>query len=247
MKLYIIRHAQSNNNANWLKTGSNKYRDSDPDLTDIGKQQVDHLAKYLRDLEIDDTALGRDPHNLTGYRITHVYCSLMVRSIETGLGIAHALDLPLVALRDLHETGGIVSGNGMDEPYEGLPGKPRSYFTEHYPDLVITEPFGEEGWWNRPFEEEEERIERANRVIDFLLTRHSGTEDRAAIVTHGAFYNHIMRRLIGLPDRRAWFAMSNTGITSWDFHKDHWENAELLPIIDYTNRVEHLPRHLITP
>lgn len=247
MQLYIIRHAQSNNNAKWLATGSSKYRDPDPVLTETGKQQVEYLARFLKALEKQSESLGRDPHNLTGFNLTHLYCSLMVRAVETGLGVARALGLPLVGWRDIHETGGIVSGNGETEPYQGLPGKPRSYFEEHYPELEIMDSFGEEGWWNRPFEEQPERRARAKRVVQYLEEKHSRTDDCVAIVTHGAFYNHLMQELIGLDERQVWFAMSNAAITRWDYREDSWEEGKLLRIIDYTNRIDFLPKHLITP
>lgn len=247
MQLYMIRHAQSNNNAKWLATGSSKYRNPDPTLTETGKKQVEYLAKFLKDIDKQEDALGRDPHNLTGFGITHLYCSLMIRAIETGLGVAKALGLPLYAWRDIHETGGIISGDGETEPYEGLPGKPRSFFEKHYPELVLMDEFGEEGWWNRPFEGEEQRRERAKRVIAYLDREHGKTNDRVAIITHGAFYNHLMREMIGLETRQVWFAMSNTAITRWDFRKDSWEEGKILRIIDYSNRVDFLPESLITP
>jgi broad specificity phosphatase PhoE len=46
---------------------------------------------------------------------------------------------------------------------------------------------GEEGWWNRPFEAELHRPERARRVLVELLQRHGGSNDRVAMVSHGAF------------------------------------------------------------
>ncbi len=247
MHLYIIRHAQSRNNASWLATGSSRYRDSDPELTEVGLQQREYLAKFLKGMQVQFDALGRDPHNLTGFKITHLYCSLMVRSIQTALPVSKALGIPLVAWRDIHETGGIVSGDGENEPYVGLPGKPRSFFSEHYPELIIPDEFGEEGWWNRPFEEIEERRERAKRVVTRLFEEHGGTEDGVAIITHGAFTNFFIREIIKLEERTVWFAMSNTAVTRIDFQKDQWGNMEWMPVIDYTNRLDFLPGHLVTP
>lgn len=247
MQLYIIRHAQSQNNASWLETGSSKYRDPDPQLTEIGMQQKEYLANFLKGLNRETDPLGRDPHNLTGFGFTHIYCSLMVRAVETGKAVADALGLPLVGWRDIHETGGIVAGDGETEPYVGLPGKTRAFFEAHYPELKLEDEFGDEGWWNKPFEEDGDRHERAKRVVRTLEEKHGNTEDRVAIVTHGAFYNYLMRELIGIDGRQIWFALSNAAVTRWDFHKDRWGDGKMLRIIDYTNRVDFLPQHLITP
>jgi 2,3-bisphosphoglycerate-dependent phosphoglycerate mutase len=247
MQLYMIRHAQSHNNAKFLSTGSSKYRDPDPELTEIGKKQIEYLASFLRGEDKVEKALGRDPHDLMGFNITHLYCSLMVRAVETGMAIANALGLPLMAWRDIHETGGIIAGDGESKPYTGLPGKPRSFFEKKYPNLVLLDEFGEEGWWNRDFEEVEERQERAKRVVKFLEDKHLTTDDRVVIVTHGAFYNHLMREMIGIRERTVWFAMGNTAITKWDYREDQWEQGKTLRILDYTNRLDFLPKELITP
>ena len=161
--------------------------------------------------------------------------------------MASGLNLPLYGWREIHETGGIVSGDGETEPYEGLPGNPRSFFAEKYPSLVLLDDFGEEGWWNRPFESDEERPARARRVINTLLERHGQTDDSVAIITHGAFYNHLMRLLVGIEGRSVWFSLSNTGITRWAFRKDGLEAGWASRSIDYMNRVDFLPAALVTP
>jgi 2,3-bisphosphoglycerate-dependent phosphoglycerate mutase len=79
MQLYYIRHAQSENNALWEATGSDEGRSSDPELTEIGKQQITCLAQFLK---TGDPVLGNrrmDAQNLAGFGLTHLYCSLMVQ------------------------------------------------------------------------------------------------------------------------------------------------------------------------
>ena len=48
MQLYFIRHGQSTNNALWDSTSEEKVRVEDPELTDIGKKQAQHLAEYIQ-------------------------------------------------------------------------------------------------------------------------------------------------------------------------------------------------------
>ncbi|HEY3341640.1 MAG TPA: histidine phosphatase family protein, partial [Anaerolineae bacterium] len=97
MQLYFIRHGQSANNALWNATGESGGRSYDPELTEIGCSQANLVAQFLRQGDPALTSRGTDPQNLTGFGITHLYCSLMVRAASTGHAIADALDLPLHA------------------------------------------------------------------------------------------------------------------------------------------------------
>ena len=90
-------------------------------------------------------------------------------------------------------------------------------------------------------------MERAQNVISEIQARHGETEDQVAIVTHGAFYNLMMKVLLGIEDQQLWLALANTGVTRWDFRKDSREPTEWVRILDYSNRVDFLPANLITP
>ena len=80
MRLHFIRHAQSENNALYARTGTWHGREADPELTELGYLQATHLAKFAGE-------------HLTG--ATHIYCSLMVRAIVTANHVADALDMSL--------------------------------------------------------------------------------------------------------------------------------------------------------
>lgn len=242
MEFYVIRHGQSENNLLYLQTGSLDERNEDPELTDLGRRQAERLAEYLSRGwgKAEGPKRGYDPHNRTGFGLTHLYCSLMVRSVATGLVVAKALGLPLVAWRDVHETGGIHCPDPETGEHVGLPGKDRRYFEATYPDLVLGDWPGDGGWWNRPYEAREERAERAKRFLAELLARHGGTDDRVAVVTHGGFYNTLMAQILGRSrEASTWFAFENTAITRIDF------GAEV-SFVQYTNRVDHLPAEIIT-
>lgn len=247
MQLYFIRHAQSKNNDLWLKTKSGVGRKPDPGLSETGRLQKDYLAAYLAKSNEGKPYKTRDPHNQIGFGISHLYTSLMVRAVETGSAVSKALGIPLVGWVELHEVGGVVEGDGEDKEYTGLPGNPRSFFEGRYPDLQLADSFGEEGWWNRPFEPEEEKIPRAKRILDRIKDRHAGSDDRVAVITHGAFYNRIMCVLLGIPDEtQLWFAIYNTAITRIDFQKDRMDKEKTVVIVDYMNRVDFLPDDLVT-
>jgi 2,3-bisphosphoglycerate-dependent phosphoglycerate mutase len=245
MQFYFIRHAQSQNNELWAQTGSWDGRNEDPDLTSLGREQAGQLAEFLGQpgAPVPDRIWAWDAQNLGGFGLTHLYCSLMVRSVATGTVVARALDLPLVAWQDVHEVGGIHHRDWESGESTGLPGKNRAYFESHYPDLLLPEGLGEEGWWNRPHEAREERPPRARRFWNELLQRHGSTDDRVAVISHGGFYGHLMRALLDLPDGH-WFSLNNVGITRLDLVEVE-EYGQVLTV-HYMNRVDFLPRELVT-
>jgi 2,3-bisphosphoglycerate-dependent phosphoglycerate mutase len=254
MQLYFIRHAQSENNALWDQTGDNKGRSDDPSLTDAGYRQAQILADFLAQAGPGAPPDAWDPQNAAGFGFTHVYTSLMLRAVITGVVIARALDLPPVAWPDWHEGGGIYLDDEETGEPVGLPGRNRADFETHYPELILPEQLDECGWWNRPFETRPQRRERARRVLAELWQRHGGTHDRVAVVSHGAFYNYFLGALLDLPWREddpeeypesskalprvRWFLMNNAAITRIDFKSE--------VRLAYQNRLDFLPRELIT-
>jgi broad specificity phosphatase PhoE len=99
---------------------------------------------------------------------------------------------------------------------------------------------GEAGWWNRPFEEREQRLARAQRFLHDLLERHGQTDDRVAVVSHGAFYNYFLSALLDWPRKDGyWFMLNNAAITHIDF-------SESRVALVYLNRFEYLPQELVT-
>lgn len=241
MQFYFIRHGQSENNLLWAETGSTQGRNEDPELTDVGWQQAELLAEFLsRPGGPSALPPEYDGQNVTGFGLTHLYCSLMVRAVQTAGVIARVLDLPLAAWQDVHEVGGIHWAENEGEEPRGRPGRNRAFFEEHYPHLGLPEELDEEGWWNKPFETPEQRPQRAARFLRDMLARHGGTEHRVAVVSHGGFYNHLLHAILGLaPEAELWFSINNASLTRIDFTEGGiW--------LQYTNRVDFLPGELIT-
>ncbi len=245
MQLYIIRHAQSENNALWAQTGSSHGRSSDPLLTEIGQQQARCLAQHLAN-NCGETAVPEgDPHNRHGYHFTHLYTSLMQRAIATGCEVAEQIGLPLVAWEIIHEFGGIFAHNLDTDERIGLPGPNRAFFTKHYPALVLPDSLGEGGWWERPYEPPDQTMLRAKTFLAELQQRH-GPSDRVAIVTHGGFFVAILRTLMGFTtldnsegENRLWLHANNASITRLDISQGQGD-------LIYLNRIDHLPTRLIT-
>ena len=238
MQFYFIRHGQSTNNQLWQTTGSSNGRSDDPELTITGSKQAEALAQYLE--RATASAKPKDNQNDADFGLTHLYTSLMVRAVATGTAIARALALPLVTWEDAHECGGIYLDDETTGERVGQPGKNRSYYADQFPDLILPESLGDAGWWNRPFEEREQRPVRAQRFLRDLLERHGDTEDRVGVISHGGFHTQLMAELLALPERDGyWFSLNNTAITRVDFDNDH------IGLV-YSNRVDFLPRNLVT-
>jgi 2,3-bisphosphoglycerate-dependent phosphoglycerate mutase len=241
MQIYFIRHAQSNNNALYSKTGKFDGRNEDPELSIIGEQQAQLLVDYFAANQVISPEDGnRDIHNRLGFQFTHMYSSPMIRAVETGLGCAQVFGLSLKLWVDLHEGGGIFLENEKKENI-GLPGKPRSYFAKRFPGLLPDEAMSEEGWWNRPFEPYGGRVERAKRVWERINLIH-GPQDKIVLFSHLAFFNYFLSALVGSPESElVRFHLSNTGISRIDLHPDR-----SIKEIVYVNKLDHLPAGLIT-
>ena len=239
MQFYFIRHGQSENNALWDLTGSNRGRSHDPELTELGRQQAHLLANFLRQSGSTPENID-DPKNVGGFHITHLYTSLMIRAAATAQIVAETLDIPVMAWEDLHEEGGIYLEDELTGECKGLAGANREYFRAHYPSLILPESLWEAGWWNRPYEEPDQRPQRARRFWQGLIERHSETDDRVAVISHGGFYNHLLAVVLNLPKRDGyWFAINNAAITRIDL-----QGREIGLV--YQNRVDFLPREWIT-
>ncbi len=246
MELYFIRHGQSQNNANW---GKKDYRENpDPALTDLGKEQACHVAEFLKDAQSITNPKIWNIQNRLGFGLTHIYTSLMDRAVNTAAPTARALSIPFAAWEEIHESGGIF-GRDKETRLKGLPGKSRAYFEQQFPELGLPDHLNGEGWWNRPFETEEECHTRAETFLANLLTRHGDREgrpeERIAIFSHGGFFVHLMFAILNTPWRQAaqgmksWFMMNNCAISRIDFDPEGINIA-------YLNRTDHLPDHLIT-
>lgn len=239
MRLYFIRHAQSENNLLWDMNHSSEGRQADSALTALGVKQADRLAGYLRD---SCQELPKDFQDRTkiGYRITHIYSSLMLRALQTASAISKALELPVIGRKDLFECGGIYMADEETGERIGLPGRTYRELSKLFPNLILPDNDPDSGWWNRPFEIREERFSRARRVIQSMIDTHGATDDNVAIVTHGAFHNALLTVLLKLPeDHNNWINMNNAAITSVDI----WEDGVG---INYVNRTEFLPSEMIS-
>jgi 2,3-bisphosphoglycerate-dependent phosphoglycerate mutase len=242
MELYFIRHGQSQTNANWDLPGF--IENPDAPITEIGIEQANYVAKFLREAQTIVDSKAWNIQNRHGFGLTHIYTSLMERAVSTAAPAARALGIPFAAWEEIHESGGIYGREGEFKD-KGLPGRPRSFFEQNFPELFLPESLNGTGWWNnRPWESEEQCHLRSEKFLADLVARHGDREGepehRVLIFSHGGFFVHLMFAILKMPWQKGyWFSLNNCGISRFDF-RAHEIN------IAYLNRTDHLPDHLIT-
>ena len=240
MKLFLIRHGESENNALWANTQSNVNRVSDPQLTEIGKKQVEAAASFMERILTSDAADKFDvSYKYEGEEI-HIYCSLMERAIQSGLIISNKLSLSLSAHLDIHENGGLYLEDPLTTERTGEPGMTLKDLEAKYPGLILPEGVNPLGWWNRPFEERETRRIRAKRVLNNLKNQYGNTNAIIIFISHGGFYNYLLRSIFELKDdTEIWFDLFNAAITLLEFSEDFVK-------LVYCNRYDFIPREMVT-
>jgi 2,3-bisphosphoglycerate-dependent phosphoglycerate mutase len=229
MILYFVRHAQSQNNALNNDTDPSSNRQPDPQLTPIGHQQAEILANFLTS--------AKEPE----FAFSHLYTSLMLRAIQTGEILSRHLRIPLIAWPEIHETGGVYQKNSVSGERIGLPGNSRTYFEANYPSLHLPEEMNNDGWWNRPYENQVETVIRAQTVLNKLQKNHGSTSDVVIFISHGGFFNYFINALVHKTSREHyWFSMNNAAVSSIYFYADD------RIVFRFMNRTDFLPSNLIT-
>jgi broad specificity phosphatase PhoE len=233
MELYLIRHGQSLNNA---MNETLRQRVCDPPLTELGGQQARLAAERLRSL---DWARPPSWDSEDGSRLTRLYTSPMLRALETAEAIRQATELTPHVWTDLHEHGGIWLDYNDGRGQVGLPGMGRSEMQERFPHFVLPEGLPEDGWWNRPFEDEASAYGRAQRVAHGLR-QWANTEERMGLVGHGGLGDSLIGALLDMPFvGHLRFNQYNTALSRLDVTPQGVK-------LRFLNRVDHLPAELIT-
>ena len=246
MRLYLIRHAQSANNAVFDGTDHYPNRTADPEITDIGHRQAQHLAEFLGR---PDSEPRQYPYRVTTehtFGLTHLYCSLMIRSILTAQYVAQACELKLQALPDIFEKGGLFETAHNGE-LVGISGPGRAYFQDRFEGLELPLELGEDGWWNRPKETEEDFFQRTTQALGNVFDRHADTDDRVGMVVHGDFIDQSINELMGV--NRKPETSGSDWAANWVFHNTSVSRIDVAGgarNVVYLNRIDHLSPDCIT-
>jgi 2,3-bisphosphoglycerate-dependent phosphoglycerate mutase len=245
--LYLIRHAESVNNAGW--NDPNYTHVEDAPLSEIGQEQAVHLANTLRQ-HVDDEDLQtafNNNLNLPVYpRFDELHSSPFRRALQTARPLANALDMPVHVMMDIYEHGGIFRREG--DTVVTFPGLSRDEMRAIVNHAVIPEAVTDNGWWTMDvYEPEDEYIARGARVASFLKeqAREAWRGKHIAMITHAAFTNLLLQTLfrggINSTPRDYGFLYSyNAGVTRLDFADEGY------PVLRYFSRVDHLPLVMVT-
>jgi len=241
MQLYIIRHAQSTNNA----LIDQRDRVCDPPLTELGEQQAALVAQHLAgginlELSMGVSEEATSSRIRRGYGLTRLYCSAMGRALKTAQPISQATGLIPEVWVDIHEHGGIFLDHGEAGGLVGYPGKTRLEILAEFPNYILPESITEQGWWNQGYEDRAACHARAMRVARQLY-EWADSHERIGLVTHGGFIDSLIKALLNqLPGRHIFYNHNNSAISRIDFGPD--ERLKLR----YLNRIDHLPPELVT-
>lgn len=232
MHLFLIRHGQSFNNA--LEDPSQRV--ADPELTEKGFKQARIVASYIADglhLQLNERKEGAG--------LDKLFCSPMIRTLETVKPISCALQLTPRVWVDVHEVGGIYLEKDGGSAI-GFPGYGKDEIESRFAGYECDEVEGT-GWWKDGKETPEKAWDRAVRVAQFLIEQ-SSQLNRVGVVSHGGFMSELIKALGVNPENQRHPTMryrhENTSITRIDFNDDGAVE------VAYLNRITHLPEELLT-
>ena len=246
-KLYLIRHAQSENNAICDGRGNDQPgRVPDPEITATGHRQAEALAAHLAHPSAEPRQHPFQATDSAQFGLTQVYCSLMTRSILTANYIADACGLRLQALADVFEKHGIYDVDAQGN-LRGLPGPGRDYFVDRFPQLGLPAELNDGGWWSRPAEDESAFLQRMRQVVADMRRRLQDSDDNVALVAHGDFIDQFMNELMGVVRHQPNY--DNHWVANWTFHNTSISRVDFVDgahNVVYLNRIDHLPNELVT-
>ncbi len=225
MELYLIRHGQSTNNRGDVRI-------PDPPLTEIGKRQADRAGWALENLGI-----------------THLYCSAMLRAVQTAAIVGEHLELAPHIFVGLHEWGRGMWEDRGDAGIVQLPGLTRSQLRDVCSTVVLPDDVTDEGWWSQVFDTRElaqggnvEKMlslahENCLQFIAHLDQHHTGKDEKVGAILHGGAGSILLGAFFGLlpNEARDRFPHNNAGITKIRRNPEH---TQLL----YQNQTYHLLR-----
>ena len=232
--LLYVRHGQSTNNAGTSDGG----HAPDAGVTPRGRSQALAVARHL----------ARAHRG----QIAAIYCSPFRRALQTAAAISAALELPVRVEVPLHELWGQYAYE-EDGTIRQHPGLNRTEMLAIAPGAQLGEGITNEGWWFGSWPGEERAMagmgENAGRFVDRLLDGHETTvppRDLVCAVGHGGSGDALIKRLAGGAHTfGAWFELDNASLSQIRWYRT--DAGERRAVVDYLNRVDHLPRRLQTP
>ncbi|MEL6110628.1 MAG: histidine phosphatase family protein [Planctomycetota bacterium] len=221
MELYLIRHAESENNAR-----PSYERVEDPPITAVGRLQAEQLASWLSTLRAD--ALITSP---------------FLRTLETVRPVLAKSDHSLRVWHNVFERGGCYRGWKASN-FQGAMGLGRGdvlrMLGPHAEQTELDPTIDESGWWGgKPRETDDEAVRRAKEVCERLCGTFQD-QQRVLLLIHADLKRLLLSEMLcDSIDVMSLGPIRNVGITKVNRLGDRWQ-------LDYFNSVTHLPAKLIT-
>ncbi|MCA9105552.1 MAG: histidine phosphatase family protein [Planctomycetales bacterium] len=199
MKLYLIRHGESANNAL-----PEYQRVEDPHLTPTGFAQAAGLGRWA----------ARTPLDV-------LLVSPFRRTLQTAQPIHEATRLEPRIWVDLHERGGCYAG-WQPSNFQGRPGFGPAEIRGIFPGAVLEDAIDESGWWrSQPRETDAQASARAVRIVERFKRTFLGSSVQIACVMHADFKKLVVDHLRGEPEPEFLFSpYRNASITTVEFSPD---------------------------
>ena len=192
MRLILIRHGETDANLLMRWSGSKDLEITN--LTNAGKSQAQELGCWFKK---------------ENFIPTHVYVSPQKRAQDTARLAGAHWNVPFITIADLKETGaGIFEGLTWDE------------IEERYPKQAAN--FKDSRDWSHVEESEQEndRRDRANRILDLALSRHSAA-DIVVMFCHAGIIQHTISCIFESP--KLWgITTKNTAIFEFQLDANKW-------------------------
>ena len=248
MDVYVMRHAESTNNALDVATIENDAREHDPGVTARG------LAQCAAVRARGGGARSRSSSSSTSTsREVEVWSSPMRRCLMTADALARGLGVRFGVRADLHEHGGCFRGarGGGGGGVVGLPGMTKAEMEDAFPACDVPLEL-EHGWWSpeRGCESVRDAQERARGTAEWLWARAramNALEEPAKdlyIVAHGMFIDMLFKTLFNAPrttgKQPSLFCSQNACVHKLRF--DVAEDGESVGLQVF-NDVTHIPEH----
>ena len=150
------------------------------------------------------------------------------------------------ALPDIFEKHGVYDIDAQGNLY-GIPGPGRDYFRERFAHLRLPDAFDDQGWWNRPVEDEASFLQRVERVVADLRTRLGNSDEVLALVVHGDFIDQFVNEVMGVVRHQPNYDSHWAG--NWTFHNTSITRIDFTAgahSVVYLNRIDHLSNELIS-
>lgn len=216
LDLYLIRHGQSHGNIGYEHDNITVKEANDPYLTPKGVEQATAAGEYFKEINFDA-----------------FYSSGLLRAVQTSVEIMEkqSEDKTLNIQPLLTEVGiqPEYEGVGIDEIRELWLNSQLAEGVDSSQPLVIYSSF----------DKEEELFERAEKTMNFLLSKYQNGE-KVAVISHAAFLTVLIFHIMGFTSSPLFdIDINNTGITRITFYKKG-TNKYGDVVFRYINNTSHL-------